>query len=87
MDIIIEFTAVWEIIELVATFVFGSNVITICLPNKADTKVGQFILDLLNMASFNFLKNKNHHPFKDREDEHKEYVKTHKSSITDRRDK
>lgn len=82
MGLVVEFAAIWELIEVVAMFVFGSNLFTVCLPNKANTGLGQFILDALNVISFNFFKNKNH--IEKVIKSHEDY---HKVDLSKRRDK
>ena len=49
----------WEAIEVVAVAVFFANLITVCLPNKVDNKVGQFLIDKLNALSMNIYRNAN----------------------------
>ena len=48
-----------KIIETVAVLIGLANLLTVWLPNTANNKVFQFVLDALNWLSMNIGKNKN----------------------------
>lgn len=51
--------SMWELTEVLGMIVFCANTVSVWLPNHSDNRFFQFVLDVLNAASLNIMKNAN----------------------------